>query len=484
MRTGALSVRLPARYRPLRHIATGGMAAVWAAEDERLGRTVAVKVLGEAYAADPDAAERFQREARTAARVSDHAHVVTVYDIGEHEGRPFIVMELFAGTVADRLRAEDGLVPQRLALRWLREAASALDAAHAARIVHRDVKPANLLLDDRERLAVGDFGIATVASEVSLTRTGQVLGTAAYLSPEQAAGRAATAASDRYAFAIVAFELLSGRKPFEGQVPAQLRQHAEAPPPRASMVAPELPPGVDPVLERGMAKDPAHRPPTASGFVDQLAAALRERRFATAPAAATAATTPHRPRPAARRRAIPPVLVLAALALIAAAAIAALAGGGDQPVRRSTSAAKAAPPRHRAPAHRHAATTPRTTATATAPTTPTTDPVTLNNQGYALLQGGQAAAALAPLSQAVQAFRAQSRTGDIGYAYALYNLAEALRQSGRPAEAIPYYLERLRVSDFERGVVEAALRAAQQAAGLAPAKGDGHGKDHGKKGGG
>jgi serine/threonine-protein kinase len=309
-----------------------------------------------------------------------------------------------------------------------------------------------------------------------------VLGTAAYLSPEQAAGRAATAASDRYAFAIVAFELLSGRKPFEGHVPAQMRQHAEAPPPRASMVAPELPPGVDPVLERGMAKDPAHRPPTASGFVDQLAAALRERRFAPTPAAATAATTPLRPRPAARRRATPLVLILAALALIAAAAIAALAGVGDQPVRRSTPAANAAPPRHRAPARRHATTTPTaTTPTATAPAP--ADPVALNNQGYALLQRGQAAAALAPLNQAVQAFRAQARTGEIDYAYALYNLAEALRQSGRPAEAIPYYMERLQTSDFARGVVESALRAAQQAAGLAPAKGPGDGKGHGKHGG-
>src|SRR4051794_31809689 len=208
-------IQLPARYRVVRRIATGGMASVYAAQDDVLGRPVAIKVLAEALAADEAARGRFTREARAAARVSDHPHVVTIYDVGETEADPplaFIVMELLAGgTVADRLRAGDP-IPHALALRWLEQAAAALDAAHAADIVHRDVKPANLLLDANGVLKVGDFGIATLGTEAPLTMTGQVVGTAAYFAPEQALGHQATPASDRYALAVVAFELLTGQR--------------------------------------------------------------------------------------------------------------------------------------------------------------------------------------------------------------------------------------------------------------------------------
>src|SRR5439155_977407 len=184
---------LTERYLGTRRIAAGGMATVYACQDQVLGRLVAVKVLAPHYAADSDAAARFQREARAAARVSDHPHVVTIYDIGEHEGAAFIVMEYFpGGTVADRLRSGEP-IPRPTAVRWLDEAASALDHAHRAGIVHRDVKPANLLLDANGRLAVGDFGIARMAADSGVTATGVVLGTAAYLSPEQALGRPATA---------------------------------------------------------------------------------------------------------------------------------------------------------------------------------------------------------------------------------------------------------------------------------------------------
>ena len=148
-------IALPTRYRVVRHIANGGMASVWAAEDELLGRLVAVKVLAPGYAQDERANRRFLREARAGARLSECRHVVTVYDIGEHDGRPFMVMEHFSGgTVADRLRSGRD-IPRALALRWLREAADALDCAHRHDVVHRDVKPANLLLDERGRLAVG-----------------------------------------------------------------------------------------------------------------------------------------------------------------------------------------------------------------------------------------------------------------------------------------------------------------------------------------
>ena len=184
-------------------------------------------------------------------------------------------MELMrGGSVADVLRKGARIEHQR-ALRWLGEAASGLDAAHAAGIVHRDVKPANLLLDDRDRLGIGDFGIARLAWEEQVTQTGQVLGTAAYISPEQAMGEPATAASDRYALAVVAFELLTGEKPFQAEhFAAQARAQIEDDPPRVSELDPELSERVDDVIDRGMAKDPDDRWSTAEEFVERLGEAL------------------------------------------------------------------------------------------------------------------------------------------------------------------------------------------------------------------
>src|SRR4051812_242249 len=286
------SVSLPDRYRVTRRIASGGMATVYACEDQVLGRLVAVKVLGAHFSADSSAAERFQREARAAARVSDHPHVVTIYDIGEHEGTPFIVMEYFpGGTVADRLRSDDP-VPHPTALQWLGETASALDHAHRAGIVHRDVKPANLLLDANGRLAVADFGIARMAAESGVTATGTGRGPAACLTPERARGQSATAASDRYALAVLAFELLAGQRPFQAEhAAAQARAHVEADPPPSG-----LGPEVDRVLHRGMAKDPDDRWPTAVAFVDGLDDALGDSAEAI-PAIERTQVVPPQPQP-------------------------------------------------------------------------------------------------------------------------------------------------------------------------------------------
>src|SRR4051794_31099077 len=269
------SISLPDRYRVVRHLANGGMASVWEAHDELLDRDVAVKLLASHLGEDERARRRFQREARAAAGLSSHPHVVTIYDVGEHRNRVFMVMEIMrGGTLGDRLRSGKK-IPHETALRWLREAAGALDAAHEAGVVHRDIKPGNLLLDHHDRLAVADFGIARVAWEDQLTATGQVLGTAAYLSPEQAMGEAATPATDRYALAVVAYELLTGSRPFEAEhFAAQARAHVEDPVPPASERAPGLSRAVDAVLERGLAKDPADRWDTATDFVDALARTL------------------------------------------------------------------------------------------------------------------------------------------------------------------------------------------------------------------
>src|SRR5450755_2598753 len=254
--------RLPDRYRLGRHIASGGMASVWCAEDRVLDRTVAIKILAERFAHDQLAVLRFKREARAAARVCGHAHVVTVFDVGDAEpaendaaeGRAFIVMEYLAGgTVADAIRV--GAVRRHEALRWLGEAASALDHAHGCGIVHRDIKPANFLLDRSRVLHVADFGIARLVSEDTITSSDQLFGTAAYLAPEQALGRPASSASDRYALAVAAFELLVGERPFGAMhFAAQARQHVEDEPPSASERNRSLPAAVDPILQRGMAK--------------------------------------------------------------------------------------------------------------------------------------------------------------------------------------------------------------------------------------
>ncbi|HEV2770657.1 MAG TPA: serine/threonine-protein kinase [Solirubrobacteraceae bacterium] len=506
-------IALPDRYRVLHHVARGGMASVWAAEDRMLERRVAVKVLASHLAGDAGARERFQREARAAARVSDHPHVVTIFDVGEHEGNAFIVMEhMTGGSLADQLRGGE-VIEHDCTVRWLTEAAAALDAAHGEGIVHRDVKPANLLLDARNRLAVADFGIARLAADSAMTQTGMVMGTAAYLSPEQAEGAPATEASDRYALAVVAYELLTGERPFRAEhAAAQARQHMQAERPRASRAAPQLPGELDDVLIEGLAIEPDRRPPTAGALAERIRRALHAP--ATAPAPAPTAPTPaygaprrvaapaatHRePRPqrapaappsassrpqrepgpagppSPRRRRWVGVVVAAALALLVGlAAVLALGGGDGQPDSRQAdeppSAASSqpdpepeettpAPESDSAPEQPEPAPQPEDPAAADA------DPVSLNDEGYALFQDGSYAEAVPPLRRSVAAFEAQDRTGEMAYAFALYNLGASLNRSGSPSEAVPFLERRLEVSDFKTGTVRQELREARAAGG-------------------
>jgi serine/threonine-protein kinase len=285
---------LPSRYAVQDLVAHGGMGDVYRAADERLGRVVAIKVLAERYARQDEFRKRFLREARTAATLTGEPNVVAIYDVGETtDAVPFIVMEHVPdGTVADRLAA--GPVPTELAMRWLAQAAAALDSAHARGIVHRDVKPANLLVADDGSLRVSDFGIARAAGEDTLTAAGTVLGSTGYMAPEQARGEPSTPATDRYALACVAFELLTGRRPFaRDAVAAEAAAHAYESPPLVGDLAP-LPKALDAVFERGLAKRPSDRPASCSALVADLREALAQGATRTVPVAVP--TRPTEPR--------------------------------------------------------------------------------------------------------------------------------------------------------------------------------------------
>ena len=318
----------PPRYLHLEWVASGGMGDLYRATDDTLGRPVAVKLLATRFAADEDVRKRFQREALTAARLSDLPNTVTIFDVGEWLGRPFIVMEyLGGGTLEDRLRS--GAQPASRTVAWLGEAAMSLDAAHARGVVHRDVKPANLLLDDEGHVRVVDFGIARAAGLDPLTLTGTVLGSAGYLSPEQAQGRPATAASDGYGLAVVAFELLTGKRPYvRDSYTAEASAHVYDEVPSAEGRNKALPAGVDAVFTRGLAKDPKLRFSSCTALVSALAACTGETsRIATRPLALPLPTsTAEPPTQVVRRRRSRAPAALAALLIVAAGAADAVLG--------------------------------------------------------------------------------------------------------------------------------------------------------------
>ena len=307
---------LPPRYRSPRLIGRGAMGDIFAATDAVLGREVAVKLLAERYAADSGIRERFQREGMAAARLSGEPGAVTIFDVGEHDSRPFIVMELLrGGSLEERLR-RDGAQPPARVLAWLEQAAGTLDAGHEHGIVHRDVKPANLLLNERGEVRVADFGIASAAGLDSMTLTGTVLGTAGYLAPEQAAGERSSPASDRYALAVVAYELLSGHRPFERESPtAEAAAHVNAPVPSIAERCHGMPYAVDAVFQRALAKDPRARYGSAREFVADLRDALYQGAGTTAVLAPAA---PGAQRGAALRFVVPIALLVLAAAVGAA----------------------------------------------------------------------------------------------------------------------------------------------------------------------
>jgi serine/threonine-protein kinase len=259
------------RYELDSRIAIGGMGEVWEATDHVIGRTVAIKILKDEYMGDPGFLERFRAEARHAALVN-HEGIASVFDYGEENGSAFLVMELVPGEALSTILEREGSLSTDKTLDIVAQTASALQAAHAAGLVHRDIKPGNLLITPDGRVKITDFGIARIADQVPLTATGQVMGTVQYLSPEQASGHAASPATDTYSLGIVAYESLAGKRPFTGesQVAIAMAQINDAPPP--------LPPTVaEPVQNFVMsmiAKKPEDRPATASA-VARAATALR-----------------------------------------------------------------------------------------------------------------------------------------------------------------------------------------------------------------
>ncbi|MER2137353.1 MAG: serine/threonine-protein kinase, partial [Arthrobacter sp.] len=265
-------ITLGGRFQLTDRIAIGGMGEVWKARDLVLGRIVAIKILKEEYTGDPGFLNRFRAEARHTALLN-HEGIANVFDYGEEEGSAYLVMELVPGQpLSTIIEREKVLSPDRT-LSIIGQTATALAVAHRQGLVHRDVKPGNLLILPDGRVKITDFGIARLADQVPLTATGQVMGTAQYLAPEQATGQQATGSSDIYALGVIGYELLAGTRPFSGesQIAIALAQVNDTPPPLPE----SIPAPVRALIMSMLAKDPADRPADAESLARAVAAIRR-----------------------------------------------------------------------------------------------------------------------------------------------------------------------------------------------------------------
>jgi len=330
------------RYQLERPIGTGGMAKVWLAHDRLLDRRVAVKILAERYASDPGFVERFRREASAAAGLS-HPNIVTVYDRGEADGSYYIVMEHLPGPDLKVIIRQHGRLAPRQAVDAALQVLAALSAAHRRDVIHRDIKPQNVLVAEDGHLKVTDFGIARAGDDAGMTEVGSVIGTAQYLSPEQARGEEVSPASDCYSVGILLYEMLTGRVPFDGDKPVaiavrQINEAAISP----RLLVPQIPPQLNEIVMKALEKRPGNRYRTAEEFTRAL---MEVRPTLPAPAedatqvlAAVETPTPTRimapttqptriatgrtpvPPPPPRRRRTPIILAMLALVLFAGAA--------------------------------------------------------------------------------------------------------------------------------------------------------------------
>jgi predicted Ser/Thr protein kinase len=447
----AEGTRLKDRYRLERLLGRGGMASVWRARDEVLERDVAVKVLSDTIASDEEFVVRFRREARIAAGLS-HPNLIGVYDYAEGEERPYLVMEYVAGpNLAERLQRGESIDCERLA----RELLSALAHIHAAGILHRDVKAQNVLLGEDGRAKLIDFGIALPEDATSLTRTGNILGTARFISPEVMAGGFASERSDLYSCGVVLDDCLAGD-------PASAR--------------------LRPLVDRLTASDPAKRPASAAAAAAEFHGGRSHveeptRRF-EAPTRRLDETTrrfEESPQPVPAERPSPPpsprstgarhgpawqVLGLVLIAALTVGVVLLLAGnggdGGSEGQRQpsGTTSERVASPEGEVSGEE----------TTAAPEPSGDDPAlgaALNEEGFAQIQAGSYEEAIPVLEEAVRAF--PPGTEDLNYAYALFNLGNALRLAGRPDEAIPVLERRLEIPN-QTSVVREELETARDEA--------------------
>jgi eukaryotic-like serine/threonine-protein kinase len=308
------------RYEIEELVGAGGMSSVYRAHDRLLDRKVALKVMHQHYGEDPEYVERFRREARSVASLS-HPNVVTVIDRGEHEGRQFIVFEYVDGENLKQLIQRRGPAPVATALELATQIARALSFAHQQGLVHRDVKPQNVLLNGNGMAKVTDFGIArSLDVQRGMTQTGTVLGTSDYIAPEQAQGMDVDEHTDVYSLGVVLYELLTAAVPFPGEsFVAVAMRHINDPPPPLRDTRPDVPPRVGAAVQRAMAKDPRDRFPTMAAFADELDGCLAELQ---ATQVLPGRRVPTRSPRKSRRRSSAWPIVLALVLLIAAGAVA------------------------------------------------------------------------------------------------------------------------------------------------------------------
>ncbi|HET7352554.1 MAG TPA: Stk1 family PASTA domain-containing Ser/Thr kinase, partial [Gaiellaceae bacterium] len=305
------------RYQIQRKLGAGGMADVYLAEDQELGRRVAIKILNGRHANDDQFIERFRREAKNAAALN-HPNIVSIYDRGEAEDTYYIAMEFLDGRTLKELVVSRGAAPLNVAIEYARQILSALRFAHRHGIVHRDIKPHNVLVDAEGRVKVTDFGIARAGTS-QMTETGSIVGTAQYLSPEQARGGEVDPRSDLYSLGVVLYELLTGKTPFDGETPVEIAmKHLSNAPKPPSKLRPDVPPELDKVVLRALAKDPDDRYQSADEMEADLervtrgapvsAATMATQVLPAVPAAAADSTsaTMIAPPPSAPARALPP----------------------------------------------------------------------------------------------------------------------------------------------------------------------------------
>jgi serine/threonine-protein kinase len=340
------------------------MGEVWRAHDTVVDRTVAIKMLLPHFAQDKTFEQRFRREARAAARLDD-PHVVPIYDVGEIDGRLYVAMRLIKGQDLQTLLSDGPLRPNR-AVRITEQIATALDAAHKAGLVHRDVKPSNILVDDNDFAYLIDFGIARAAGETGITSTGATIGTWSYMAPERFSGGEIEPSSDIYALACVLYQSLTGQLPFPGTTLEQVAMaHMTAPPPKPSTQRREIPIAMDDVIALGLAKDPRQRYSTAKGLAESARRALNQAQTETVTAPAPGQPATNSTASESRRRWL---VSGAAVAVVLLAGVIALAWRPWEDHQPSSA--------NRTPERSSTAATPPLTASSVLAPTPTTTTVT------------------------------------------------------------------------------------------------------------